>query len=95
VRRKITQRNIAVMCGCSEVYVSRVLNNPKNYNTETAKLIKRFAYDHFESIISDPLFMALIRKYRPKSQEEEDTLDEWKYTAKLFGNKKRELDKIR
>lgn len=95
MRRKITQRNIAVICGCSTTYVSKVLNNPKDYNTERAKQIKRLAYDHLESIITNPLFLTLIRKYRPKTQIEEDTLDEWKYTFKLYNNKLSELERIK
>lgn len=83
------------MCGCTEVYVSMVLNNPNDYQTEKATNIKRLAYDHLESIIRDPLFMQLIRKYKPRTQEEEDTLDEWKYTAKLYNNKIKELNKTK
>lgn len=95
MRRKITQKNIAVICSCSTTYVSKVLNNPKDYNTERAKQIKRLAYDHLESIITNPLFLSLIRKYRPKTQIEEDTLDEWKYTFKLYNNKLSELERIK
>lgn len=83
------------MCGCTEVYVSMVLNNPHEYNTEKANNIKRLAYDHLESIIKDPLFMQLIRRYKPRTQEEEDTLDEWKYTVKLYNNKLKELNKTK
>lgn len=83
------------MCGCTEVYVSMVLNNPDKYKTEKASNIKRLAYDHLESIIRDPLFMQLVRKYRAKTQEEEDTLDEWKYTAKLYNNKIKEINKAK
>lgn len=95
MRRKITQKNIAVITKCTAAYVSRVLNNPKQYNTERAKHIKRLAYDHLESIITNPLFMSLIRKYRARTQEEEDTLDEWKYTFKLYNNKLSESEKLR
>lgn len=95
MRRKITQKNIAVMCNCTEVYVSRVLNNPKEYETEKAKMIKRFAQDHLEEIVKNPLFLQLIKRYKPKTQDEDDTLDEWKYTAKLFNNKLKELNKIK
>lgn len=95
MRRKITQKNIAVMCGCTEVYVSRVLNNPKEYETEKAKMIKRFAYDHIEDIVKNPLFLQLIKRYKAKTQEEDDTLDEWKYTAKLYNNKLKELKRIK
>lgn len=95
MRKRLTQRNIAVMCQCTCTYVSRVLNNPKQYNTEKAKYIKRLATDHLEGIIKDPLFLQLIRKYKPKTQEEEDTLDEWKYTFKLYNNKLKELERIK
>lgn len=95
MRRKITQKNIAVICGCTVTYVSRVLNDPKQYNTERAKQIKRLAYDHLESIVTNPLFLAMIRKYKPKTQLEEDTLDEWKYTFKLYNNKLAELEKVK
>lgn len=95
MRRRITQKSIAVVCQCTSTYVSRVLNNPKNHNTEKAKMIKRLAYDHLEGIIKDPLFLQLIRKYKPKTQEEEDTLDEWKYTFKLYNNKLMELERIK
>lgn len=95
MRRKITQRNIAVMCGCTSTYVSRVLNNPQIHNTEKAKMIKRLAYDHLEGIIKDPLFLQLIRRYKAKTQEEEDTLDEWKYTFKLYNNKLKELERVK
>ncbi len=95
MRRKITQKSIAVICSCTTTYVSRVLNNPKQHNTERAKQIKRLAYDHLEGIIRDPLFLTLIRKYKPKTQDEEDTLDEWKYTFKLYNNKLAELEKIK
>lgn len=95
MRKKNTQKIIAVLCECTTVYVSRVLNNPKQYNTERAKQIKRLASDYLETIIRDPLFLQLIRKYRPKTQEEEDTLDEWKYTHKLYNNKLIELRRER
>lgn len=95
MRRKNTQKQIAILCQCTTVYVSRVLNNPKQYTTEKAKMIKRLAYDHLESIIKDPLFLQLIRKYRPKTQEEEDTLDEWKYTFRLHNNKLTELERVK
>ncbi len=95
MRRKLTQSNIAVICNCTTTYVSRVLNNPNDYNTERARQIKRLAYDHLEGIITNPLFLTLIRKYKPKTQHEEDTLDEWKYTFKLYNNKLAELEKIK
>lgn len=95
MRRKITQRNIAIMCGCTCAYVSRVLNNPKMHNTPKANDIKRLAYDHLEGIIKDPLFLQLIRRYKPKTTDEENTLDEWKYTFKLYNNKLSELEKTR
>lgn len=83
------------MCRCTCAYVSRVLNNPKEHDTQKAKDIKRLAYDHLEGIIKDPLFLQLVRRYKPKTQEEEDTLDEWKYTYKLYNNKLKELEKQR
>ncbi len=95
MRRKTTQKNIALMVGCSTVYVSRVLNHPKDHNTEKAKMIKRLAHDHLESIIKDPLFLQLIRKYRPKTREEEDTLFEWRSTFNLHNDKLKELEKIK
>jgi len=95
MRRKITQKNIAVICKCTTTYVSRVLNNPKQHNTERAKQIKRLAYDHLEGIIRNPLFLAMVRKYKARTQDEEDTLDEWKYTFKLYNNKLAELEKVR
>ena len=95
MRKKITQKNIAVMCGCTCAYVSRVLTNPKAHNTQKANDIKRLAYDHLEGIIKDPLFLQLIRRYKAKTTDEENTLDEWKYTFKLYNNKLSELEKTR
>lgn len=95
MRKKNTQKNIAVICKCTTSYVSRVLNNPKDYNTKLAADIKRLAYDHLESIIRDPLFRELIRRYKAKTQEEEDTLDEWKYTFRLYNDKLAELRRER
>ena len=95
MRRKITQKNIAVMCRCTCAYVSRVLNNPKGHNTEKANNIKRFAYDHLEGIIKDPLFLHVIRKYKARTEEEHETLHEWESTFKLYHNKLSELEKIK
>lgn len=95
MRKRITQRNIAVMCRCTEVYVSRVLNDPKSYNTQKAQMIKRLAYDHLESIIKDPLFIHIVRKYKPKNEEEYDTILEWVNTWKLYNDKTKELARIK
>lgn len=95
MRKKITQKNIASMCRCTPSYVSRVLNNPKDHNTKKADEIKRLAYDHLETIIKDPLFFELLRRYKPKTREEEETIDEWKYTFRLYNNKLAELRKDR
>jgi predicted transcriptional regulator len=93
MRKKITQKRIALMCRCTPAYVSRVLNNPKAHNTVKAIDIKRLAYDHLEDMIRDPLFLEVIKRFKPKTQEEEETIFEWRMTFKLYNNKLSELEK--
>ena len=85
---------LARVCGVTRQYVTKVLKDP-GIRSEKAKMIRRMHRENLAGIVGHPLFKTIIRRYKPKTRQEEDLLFEWINTHNILSDFKNKIKDIR